>query len=363
MGNQSKPKIRVLIVDDSSVVRTLLEKLLNADPEIEVVATAADPFIAREKLIQFRPEVMTLDIEMPKMDGLTFLAKVMEHLPTRTLILSSLSQAGSDNAFRALSLGAVDVVAKPSLDVSKSFLEIGKELTERVKTAAKANISLQDNKSAKISPPGIRPVHKGPPPVSRPTRQILAIASSTGGTEALKRVVPFLPRDIPGTLIVQHMPPIFTKTFAAQLADLCPFEVREAVDGDRVLPGLALIAPGNYHMELSRRGAFYYVKLHQEPQIHGVRPAADYLLNSVAKHAGADALGVVLTGMGRDGAQGLAEMKKAGSWTIAQDEASCVVFGMPKAAIEIGAVCKVTPLVNIANEICKHFFKENRQTG
>ncbi len=342
-------KIRVLIVDDSSVIRMLLNRFLAGDPEIEVVGTAPDPYVAREKLVELRPDVMTLDIEMPKMDGVTFLGKVMENMPTRTVIISSLSTRGSEMALRALENGAVDVIAKPAMDVTRGLEEMGREIVERVKIAAKSRLRpLRRSES--------RPVKSiAGTALARTTHQVLAIAASTGGTEALKQLVPRLPSDLPGTVIVQHMPPIFTRTFASHLQQLCRFEVKEAEEGDRVQPGRVLLAPGNFHMELVRNGAFYHVRLHQEALIHGVRPAADYLMKSVARHAGANAIGVVLTGMGRDGALGLLEMKNAGSFNIAQDEETCAVYGMPKAAADLNAVHTVLPLERIAEEIVAKF--------
>jgi two-component system chemotaxis response regulator CheB len=348
-------KIRVLIVDDSSIIRNMYSKILGADPGIEVVGTAVDPYAAREKLVTLKPDVMTLDIEMPRMDGLTFLEAVMKHMPVRTIVISSLSTKNSELALRALEIGAIDVLAKPAIDVTNTLEKIRNELIARVKAVARARIP--DKRGPSPTAPlravgATRPVSDA---LARTTHQVVAIASSTGGTEALKEVLPRLPADVPGTLIVQHMPPVFTKAFAESLQKICAFEVREAKDGDRVHPGLALIAPGNYHMELVRSGAYYYAKLHQEPHMHGVRPAADYLMNSVAKYAGRNALGVVLTGMGRDGAAGLLAMKQAGAFTVAQDEASCVVFGMPKEAIDVGAVEKVMPLQLIADELVVQF--------
>jgi two-component system chemotaxis response regulator CheB len=351
--NNMSRKIRLLIVDDSSVIRTLFTKIFSLDPEIEVVGTAPDPYIAREKLVQLKPDVMTLDLEMPRMDGLTFLEKVMEHFPTRTVIISSLSTEGSETALRALELGAVDVMAKPTIDLKAGLESIAAEMTARVKEVAKAQLPVRS--SQPIHSPGkklIKPQAMGLH-LKKTTHQILAIASSTGGTEALKKVLPLLPSDLPGTVVVQHMPPVFTKTYADALAQLCPFEVKEAVEGDRVQPGRVLIAPGNFHMELMRNGAYYHVKLNQGPLLHGVRPAADHLFRSVAKYAGGNAVGLVLTGMGNDGAAGLLEMKKAGSFNIAQDEKSCVVYGMPKKAVEAGAIDKSVKLEDIAQEIVK----------
>ena len=343
----TKKKIRVLIVDDSSIIRTLLSKLLSTDPEIEIVGTAPDPYVAREKLIQLRPDVMTLDIEMPRMDGVTFLSKVMHHFPIRTVIISSLSTAGSEMALKALENGAIDVVAKPAIDVTRSLEELGAEIIMKVKSAAHSTIPQLCDRLPRV----VSGTSGKSESLARTTHQILAIASSTGGTEALKRVLPCMPSDIPGTVIVQHMPPVFTKSYAQHLQSLCPFEVKEAEDGDKVMPGRVLLAPGNFHMELRREGGYYRVALQQEAAIHGVRPAADILLSTVAKHAGKNSIGVVLTGMGKDGAKGLLEMKQAGGFTIAQDEATCVVYGMPKTAVELGAIDRIMPLDKIAETI------------
>jgi two-component system chemotaxis response regulator CheB len=348
-------RIKLLIVDDSSVIRTLFTKIFSSDPEIEVVGSAPDPYIAREKLIALKPDVMTLDLEMPRMDGLTFLEKVMEHFPTRTVIISSLSTEGSETALRALELGAVDVMAKPVIDIKKGFESFAGEMIARIKEVAKARLPQKNNSprvntGVKLVKPVGQALH-----LQKTTHQIFAIASSTGGTEALKQVLPKLPSDLPGTVIVQHMPPVFTKTYAEALSRLCPFEVKEAEEGDRVQPGRALIAPGNFHMELVRNGAYYHVKLHQEPLLHGVRPAADFLFRSVAKYAGANAVGLVLTGMGNDGAAGLLEMKKAGSYNIAQDESTCVVYGMPKKAVDCGAIHRSLKLEDIAAEIVRQW--------
>lgn len=340
-------KIRVLIVDDSSVIRTMLTKVLSSDPDIVVVGTAPDPYFAREKIVELKPDVMTLDIEMPKMDGITFLGKVMQHSPVRTIVFSSLSTKNSVMALKAIEAGAIDVMAKPAIDVKLGLSGLAEEIINRVKMVARANLVKQH----KVAVPEAAKPKISTASLQKTTHQIIAIASSTGGTEALKEVLPYLPEDLPGTVIVQHMPPVFTKTYADSLNRICPFEVKEAEDGDRVIPGRALIAPGNFHMELARSGAQYYVKLHQEPMIHGVRPAADYLMKSVARYAGANALGLVLTGMGKDGADGLLAMKNAGSYNIAQSEDTCVVFGMPKAAIDANAIHKVVPLDKIATDI------------
>ena len=347
-------KIRVLIVDDSAVIRKLLEKIFSSCPDIEVVATASDPYIARDKLVALKPDVMTLDVEMPRMDGISFLEKVMEHFPTRTIIFSSLAKTGSETYFRALEAGAIEIMEKPSIDVSQTLEVLSKSIVEKVREVAKARI----NPVKKIVSPST-PVVKTQTAMVRTTHQMIAVASSTGGTEALKVFLSGMPADIPGTVVVQHMPPGFTKSFADNLNMMFPFEVKEAQEGDQVVPGRVLIAPGNFHMEITRSGAYYHVKLHQGPALHSVRPAADYLMKSVAKFVGKNAMGVVLTGMGKDGAEGLLEMKNAGAYTLAQNEETCVVYGMPAAAVALGAADKVLPLDKIAGDLLKHVSARN----
>lgn len=336
-------KIRVLIVDDSAVIRKMLEKIFSTAPDMEVVGTATDPYIARDKLVQLKPDVMTLDVEMPRMDGISFLEKVMQHFPTRTIIFSSLAKTGSETYLRALEAGAIEIMEKPAIDVSQTMEVIGKDILDKVRAVARAKVN--PIKAPHYSNQGA--VKKQVTSLARTTHQLVAIASSTGGTEALKVYLAGMPADIPGTLIVQHMPAGFTKSYAESLNKMFPFEVKEAQEGDQVVPGRVLIAPGNYHMEITRSGAFYYVKLHQEPHLHSVRPAADFLMKSVAKFVGANAVGVVLTGMGKDGAEGLLEMKKAGSQTFVQNEDTCVVYGMPAAAVALDAHSKILPLDKI----------------
>ncbi len=348
-------KIRVLIVDDSAVIRKLLEKIFSSAPDIEVVGTAADPYIARDKLVALKPDVMTLDVEMPRMDGISFLEKVMQHFPTRTIIFSSLAKTGSETYLRALEAGAIEILEKPSIDVSQTLEVLGASILEKVRAVAKARI----NPIKKVATPGTPVKKAAPTSLARTTHQLIAVASSTGGTEALKVFLSGMPTDIPGTLVVQHMPPGFTKSFAENLNNMFPFEVKEAQDGDQVVPGRVLIAPGNYHMEITRSGAFYYVKLHQGPTLHSVRPAADYLMKSVAKYVGKNALGVVLTGMGKDGAEGLLEMKNAGAYTVVQNEETCVVYGMPGAAVALGAADKILPLDRIAGDLIHQVQQRN----
>lgn len=342
-------KIKVLIVDDSAVIRKFLEKILSSDPDIQVVGTAMDPYQAREKIVELKPDVMTLDVEMPKMDGITFLSKVMKHFPIRTIVFSSLTAQGTETYLQAMAAGAIEVLEKPAIDVNQKLDQIASKITQTVKMVARSRlqplVEINSNLALKKS---VKPEAQS---LARTTNQMIAVASSTGGTEALKVFLRNMPADIPGTVIVQHMPPGFTKSFADHLNTMFPFEVKEAVEGDGVFPGRVLIAPGNYHMEVRRSGAKYTVTLHQDVALHSVRPAADYLLKSVAKYVGANAVGVVLTGMGKDGAEGLLEMKKAGSFNFAQDEKSCVVYGMPQAAVNIGAIDKVLSLDKIGNEV------------
>ena len=338
-------KIKVLIVDDSAIVRKIFNKELSEEPDIEVVGTAPDPFVARDKIVQLKPDVITLDIEMPRMDGLTFLKKIMQYYPLPVIIVSSLTPKGSKMALEALEEGAVEVLSKPG--GSYSVGELSVQLKEKIRAAAKVKLN-RIRVSTHSHPPSIGMITKA---LSETTQKVIAIGASTGGTEALKEVLVNLPLNTPGILIVQHMPPHFTTAFAERLNQLCQIEVREAKDGDSVLNGQALIAPGNFHMLLRRSGSKYYVSVKDGPLVHHQRPAVDILFNSVAQYAGANTIGVILTGMGADGANGLLKMKVAGAKTIAQDEASCVVFGMPKEAIKLGGVDRVAPLDKIPQEI------------
>lgn len=337
-------KTKVLIVDDSAVMRQLLTEVLTRDQTLEVVGAASDPFIAREKILRLEPDVLTLDVEMPRMDGLTFLEKLMRGHPMPVVMISSLTERGCDTTFRALELGAVDFVTKPKLDVASGTVELAAEIVEKVKSAAKARIS----KRAKSRPPvqPLTPISSGQALI-RSTQKVVAVGASTGGTEALREFLEPLPADSPGIVIVQHMPEKFTRSFAERLDGLCRIRVKEAEDGDRILPGHVLIAPGNYHMEVFRNGAEYRVRTFSGEPVNRHRPSVDVLFNSCARHLGTNAVGVILTGMGADGARGLLEMHKAGAHTIAQDEASCVVFGMPREAIALGAADEVAPLSKI----------------
>ena len=333
--------IRVLIVDDSALVRRILSEELGKHPDIEVVATAVDPYVAREKIVRLRPDVITLDVEMPRMDGLSFLAKLMRHYPIPTVVVSSLTPRHSEAAVRALALGAVDVVAKPSSSFSASG--IGDELARAVRAASYARVA---RPAPEAEAPA--PIEAAPLRVIETTHKVLAIGASTGGTVAIERVLRGLPADAPGTVIVQHMPEHFTGPFAVRLNSLCAMEVREARDGDTVVPGLVLVAPGGRHMVLQRSGARYVARIKDGPPVHHQRPAVDVLFQSVARGAGRNAVGVLLTGMGADGAKGLLAMREAGAHTMAQDEHTCVVFGMPKEAIRLGAAHEILPLHDVA---------------
>lgn len=344
-------KIRVLTVDDSALMRQLLAELLSKDPEIEVIGAAPDPYVAREKIKALNPDVLTLDVEMPKMDGLTFLEKLMRGRPMPVVMVSSLTEAGCQTTLRALELGAVDFITKPKIDLRDGMEDVAQDLIEKIKAAAQAKLG---KRSSAPRPPSAIPAAQIGSAMIKTTDTIIAIGASTGGTEALKEVLEVLPPNTPPIIITQHMPERFTKTFADRLNSLCRIAVKEAEDGDSVLPGHALIAPGNYHMTLTRSGARYNVRLNQDPPVNRHRPSVDVMFDSVAKYAGQNSIGVILTGMGGDGAKALLEMKRKGAFTIAQDEASCVVFGMPKEAIKLGGVDKIYPLADIPAAILTH---------
>ncbi len=349
-------KIRVLIVDDSALMRQVLAEFLSRDSEIEVVGAAPDPYIAREKIKALNPDVLTLDVEMPKMDGLTFLEKLMAGHPMPVVMVSSLTEAGCQTTLRALELGAVDFITKPKLDLRDGMEEVAQDLIDKVKAAASARVKSKESgvrgQQQLLTPhPSLLTDSQA---MIKTTDTIIAIGASTGGTEALKEVLEVLPPNTPPIVITQHMPERFTKNFADRLNSLCRISVKEAEDGDSVLPGHALIAPGNYHMTLTRSGARYHVELNQHPPMNRHRPSVDVMFESVAKFAGRNAIGVILTGMGGDGAREMLAMKQAGAFTIAQDEATCVVFGMPKEAIKLGGVDKILPLTDIPAALLAH---------
>ncbi len=340
--------IRVLIVDDSALIRNVMTEILSSDPEIEVVGAAPDPYVARDKIKALNPDVLTLDVEMPKMDGLTFLQKLMAGRPMPVVMVSSLTEKGAATTLQALESGAVDFVTKPTVDIQHGLSDLAQQITGKVKAAAQASVK------KRTSPGDCADRIKALAAQSamiKTTDTIIAIGSSTGGTEALRELLEVLPPNTPPILMTQHMPERFTKTFADRLNELCQIRVKEAQEGDSVLPGQALLAPGNYHMELRRSGARYYVSLNQGEQMNRHRPSVDVMFRSVAHYAGANSLGVILTGMGNDGAAGMLEMKQAGAYNFAQDEASCVVFGMPKEAIKAGGVDKILPLNEIPSAI------------
>ncbi|MFA5182566.1 MAG: chemotaxis response regulator protein-glutamate methylesterase [Syntrophales bacterium] len=339
-------KIKVLIVDDSAIVRKIFSEELSRFPDIEIIGTAPDPFVARDKIVNLQPDVITLDIEMPRMDGLTFLKKLMRYYPVPTIVVSSLTPKGGKMTLEALDIGAVDVIAKPG--GSYSVGDMSSQLADKIRAASRVNMAPATGK-----PTGERERPEPMKALTQTSHKVIAIGASTGGTEALKNVLMKLPPNIPGIVVVQHMPANFTTAFADRLNTLCQFQVKEAQDNDTVVPGTCLIAPGNFHMLLRRSGARYYVEVKTGPMVHHQRPAVDVLFKSTAKYAGANAVGVILTGMGADGAEGMKEMKNAGASTIAQDEKTCVVFGMPKEAIKLGGVDKILPLDNIANEIIR----------
>ena len=354
-------RIKVLIVDDSAVVRQVLSETLARDAGIEVIAVAADPLFAQEKMKKQWPDVLVLDIEMPRMDGLTFLRKIMTEHPTPVVICSSISQKGSETAMQALAAGAVGIVPKPGIGNRRTAMEdAAADLIRAVKSAAHANVRNLKTHAAptpvvavpKLSADAILPAASQA--LAQTTERIVAIGTSTGGTQALETVLGALPRVSPGIVIVQHMPEKFTASFAARLDTVCQIEVREARNGDRVIPGRALIAPGGRHMLLKRNGAQYHVEVVDGPVVNRHRPSVDVLFRSVAKFAGRNALGVIMTGMGDDGARGLKEMRDAGASTVAQDEATCVVYGMPKEAVRLGGVDRSAPLQAIPAEIMKY---------
>ncbi|MGD9849797.1 MAG: chemotaxis response regulator protein-glutamate methylesterase [Nitrospirales bacterium] len=344
----SGKKIRVLVVDDSALIRNVMSEILSQDPQIEVVGSAPDPYVARDKIKTLNPDVLTLDVEMPKMDGLTFLQKLMAARPMPVVMVSSLTEQGAATTLQALESGAVDFVTKPTVDIQHGLSDLAHQITSKVKIAAQAAVK---KRTTPVDCAERIKALAAQSAMIKTTDTIIAIGSSTGGTEALRELLEVLPPNTPPILMTQHMPERFTKTFADRLNELCQIHVKEAQEGDSVIPGQALLAPGNFHMELRRSGARYYVSLNQEAPVNRHRPSVDVMFRSVARYAGGNSLGVILTGMGNDGAAGMLEMKKAGAFNVAQDEASCVVFGMPKEAIKAGGVDKILPLNDIPTAI------------
>ncbi|TCJ26144.1 chemotaxis response regulator protein-glutamate methylesterase [Halomonas sp. GDM18] len=382
--------IRVLCVDDSALIRELMAEIINAQPDMQVVATAPDPLVARDLIKRHEPDVLTLDVEMPRMDGLDFLERLMRLRPMPVVMVSSLTERGGEITLRALELGAVDFVSKPRLGIRGGMLEYAETIADKIRAAARARVrpagravtspsaggvqagsvlsnsaqshpypsSLADRSVAASVAAPVSQDKESPPAIAAASRRpllssekLIAVGASTGGTEAIRAVLQSLPADAPAILVTQHMPPGFTRSFAERLNGLCRIAVKEAAHGERILPGHAYIAPGDAHLTLSRSGANYVVTLDQRPPVNRHRPSVDVLFDSVARVAGRNAVGVILTGMGRDGARGLLQMREAGAHTIAQDEQSCVVYGMPREAIELGAAQSVLPLSRISGHL------------
>lgn len=340
--------IKVLVVDDSALVRKLLSAIIDSYADLEVVGTAPDPYVAREKIKALNPDVLTLDVEMPRMDGLEFLEKLMRLRPMPVVMVSSLTDKNSEITLRALELGAVDFVTKPQLDIAAGLTEYGDDIADKIRAAAMANVRAGAPVEPNLKVDSVLPTARAP---LASTEKVLCIGASTGGTEAIKAVLMRLPADSPGIVIAQHMPPGFTRSFADRLDKLCAITVREAKGGERVLPGHAFIAPGHAHLLLQRSGANYITELSDAPPVNRHRPSVDVLFRSAANCAGKNAIGVILTGMGKDGAQGLLEMRQAGAVTFAQDEASCVVYGMPREAVQIDGAEFVVPLDAMAEKV------------
>ena len=343
-------KIRVLIVDDSALIRKILTEIINAQRDMEAIGAAPDPLAAREMIRELNPDVLTLDVEMPRMDGIDFLEKLMRLRPMPVVMISTLTERGSDVTFRALELGAVDFIAKPKMDITSGMQQYGHEIAEKIRAAMAARLS-------RHAPIPVAPKHSSDvvlPAVSNriaSTEKLIIVGASTGGTEAIKEFLIRLPPDCPGILITQHMPEAFTKSFADRLNSLCKITVKEARSGERVLPGHAFVAPGHSHLLLKRSGANYMTELSQAEPVNRHRPSVDVLFRSAANYAGRNAIGVILTGMGKDGAAGMLEMKHAGAYNLAQNEETCVVFGMPKEAIAVGGVDEIVPLHDMAKRV------------
>jgi two-component system chemotaxis response regulator CheB len=339
-------KIKVLIIDDSSLVRDILKKGLEADSGIEVVGTAPDVFIGRDMIIQHKPDVITLDIEMPRMDGVEFLRRLMPQFPLPVVVVSSLTQKGKTITLQALEAGAVDFVSKPTADIARGLTEMMLELRTKIKLASTANVSNWKNK--KFTAAENKPQADKTKALTESTDKVIAIGASTGGTEAIRQVLENLPPNMPGIVVVQHMPKLFTKTFADRLNELCMLQVKEAEDGERILRGRVLIAPGDFHLKVIRSGGQYIVRCIEGEKVNGHRPSVDVMMFSVAENVGANSFGIILTGMGADGAKGLKAMREAGARTIGQDAPTSIVYGMPKVAYEIGAVERQMPLERIS---------------
>jgi len=360
-------KVKVLIVDDAALMRKLLTEILSSSPKIEVVGTAADPFIAREKIKQLNPDVITLDVEMPKMDGITFLKNLMRLRPTPVVMISTLTEDGADITFQALESGAIDYIPKPKADFEHSLSDYAQDIIEKVIVASKVNVQRLEKRIHTIEKMKVSPklsvdeiLKSGGKPFLNTTDKFIAIGASTGGTEAVKEVLMALPSDVPGIVITQHIPASFSNSFARRLDEYTNLTVREVKGGEQILPGHAYLAPGDQHLIIKRTGAKYICQLNDGPEINRHKPSVDVLFRSVAQSAGPNAMGIMLTGMGADGAQGLLEMKEAGAFNVAQDEKTSVVWGMPGAAVKLNAVDEVLPLDHVAREIMKYARKATK---
>jgi two-component system chemotaxis response regulator CheB len=360
-------RIRVVVVDDSALVRSILKTVIDSQPDMVCVGAAVDPFMAREMIRELNPDVITLDVEMPRMDGLDFLEKIMRLRPMPVLMVSTLTERGAETTLRALELGAVDFVAKPRLGLAQGLQEMAVEITDKLRIAARARIARRPVATPAPASSVPRAAGSGPSTGAQPlvkpvpvvfsrvsTEKIIAIGSSTGGTEALREVLSGLPADCPAVMVTQHMPPGFTKSFADRLNSICRMHVKEAEPGERVLPGHVYIAPGGRHLLVKRSGANYMVEISEAEPVNRHKPSVDVLFRSVAEHVGRNAVGVMLTGMGRDGADAMRVMRDAGAYNLAQDEASCVVYGMPREAVAAGAVDEVLPLMKIGPQLLAH---------
>jgi len=359
-------KTRVVVVDDSALVRSMLTEIINRQPDMECIGAASDPFVAREMIRNLNPDVITLDVEMPRMDGIDFLSKLMRLRPMPVVMVSTLTERGAEVTLKALELGAIDFVAKPKIGVADGLRQLSDDITEKIRVASKARINRLPSAPAATPAAGTRPAgaptapSAPKPAVASPslgrlsTEKLIFIGASTGGTEATKEVLVGLPADAPAVVITQHMPPGFTKNYAARLDGLCKISVKEASDGERILPGHAYIAPGGLHLSVERSGANYIARVQDGDPVNRHKPSVEVLFKSAARVVGPNAIGIMLTGMGADGAKAMREMKDAGAYCVAQDEASCVVFGMPREAINAGAVQEVLPLNKIAQHVLDH---------